>query len=72
MIKESKMMMFETSPRAHIQEAQVESLERWYEFQMDLLDADFMEGGMTQAQYETAVRELKREFDEDYADIFGG
>ena len=72
MIKESKMMMFETNPRAHIQEAQVESLERWYEFQMDLLDERLMKDHISQAQYERECRELKREFDEDYADIFAG
>jgi hypothetical protein len=69
MIKETQMQY---DPREARQMAHVEALESWYEREMDALDADFMQGGMTQAQYESAVKALNREFDEDYNDIFAG
>lgn len=58
--------------REAIQERAMEKLEEWYEREMDLLDEQFKTSCMSDLQYNLAVRQLERDFQEDMADIYAG
>lgn len=66
------MMNDANDKRFALQNRHVEKLERWYEMEMDVLDEMLMFNRMTQEEYEAACKQLKRDYDEDYNDIFAG
>jgi hypothetical protein len=46
-----------------------ESIERWYEREQDQLDADLMNGHMTQKEYDEACKELTQDVNEMYHEL---
>lgn len=65
------MMNDANDRRLALQNQHVERLERWFERKMDVLDEQLMSNRVTQEEYDDMVKQLQRDFDEDYADIFG-
>lgn len=64
--------MFDNNPRLRLLASHEESLERWFEKDMDALDEMLMKGELSQEQYDREVKLLERNFREDLADIYAG
>ena len=60
------------NPRLAIQQRELDKLQNWYEREMDLLERQYAHDEITEGEYKRRARELSREYDEDYADIFAG
>lgn len=60
------------NPRLAIQQRELDKLQNWYEREMDLLERQYAYDDITEGEYKRRARELSREYDEDYADIFAG
>ena len=60
------------NPRLAVQQRELDKLQTWYEREMDLLERQRAYDDITEGEYKRRVRELSREYDEDYADIFAG
>jgi CRISPR/Cas system-associated endoribonuclease Cas2 len=64
--------MYDNNPRLVDQNREVEKLERWYESEVNHLDDALINGRLTQAEYNSLIKNLNRTYSEDYADIFAG
>ena len=65
-------MLFDNDPRLARLQPYVDALDAWYDREMDALDDQLINGGLSQDEYNKQVKLLGRTFQEDYADIYAG